>query len=95
MNVEDLMKLIRAVVREELEGSLRRMAREAEDYDGYETGELETSARHAIAAVAEATAKLAYHAPDCEYTGSYRDCCTCGVENHVEYTCTHGFNKED
>jgi len=95
MDAEDLMKLIRAVVREELEGALRRMAREAEDHDGYQTGELETSARHAIAAVAEATAKRAYHAPSCEYTGSDLTCCTCGVENHVEYTCTHGFNEEN
>ncbi|WP_327379383.1 hypothetical protein [Streptomyces sp. NBC_01212] len=73
---------VRAIVREEIREALKVLQKEADNYPGYETGQIEDAASRMLESVAEATAEKLRHTPECKVRngGRYWSNCDCGAE---------------
>jgi len=73
---------VRAIVREEMKAMLTSLELEANRADGYETGELESSALQAIRKVADAAHEVVDHKLDCASRSDRYRRCDCGVRTY-------------
>ena len=82
----EIREEIRTMIRQEIARALRILDYTSEDYDRYDTGELESGTRRVISKVADKAADAiltAYHSPHCGagWGGEHEVNCETGEDN--------------